>query len=390
MGAGSIVSRLKEGRIAMRVGFDARWYNDSGVGTYVAELVRALARAPRQFELVVYEDPLNRLPGLEGFSVVRIPVRSSRYSFSAQWELRRRAREDHLDLFHSPFYAAPLVLDCPLIVTIHDLIPFLFRLDSWPKQTMVKTGYRLAARRAIHIIADSENTARDVANILNFPAARISTVPLAAGESFQPRSEEGDLDRLRKTYQIQPPYIVLPSARNWRTKNLESGLRALDIARRRAGVDFQVVIYGPRDGIDVISPRCLAGMSVRQIGYVNSPDLAALLRHAHAFVMTSLYEGFGLPLVEAMACGCAVVSSNAGSLAEVAGAGAQVFAPFDVAGMGEALARFLTASEELAHWRTAALRRAADFEWAKTATKTMSIYYEVLRRFSPPQVAVGK
>src|SRR5262249_13563584 len=131
----------------MRVGFDARWYNDSGVGTYVAELLRAMAASPRMFELVVYESPNNCVPELSGRSLIRIPVQSSRYSIGEQWELRRRAREDNLSLFHSPFYCAPIALDCPLVVTIHDLIPFLFRTSGWPKRQIVKAGYQIATRR---------------------------------------------------------------------------------------------------------------------------------------------------------------------------------------------------------------------------------------------------
>jgi glycosyltransferase involved in cell wall biosynthesis len=373
----------------MRVGFDARWLNDSGVGTYVAELLQAMAAGPRQIELVIYEDPLNRVPGLDNCSIVRIPVSSSRYSLASQWEFRSRALEDGLDLFHSPFYAAPLLLSCPLIVTIHDLIPFLFPLHNWPKQRLIKAGYHWVTRRAAHVIADSENTAKDVAKILNVSPARISTVPLAARKCFQPRSEPGELDRLRKTYEIETPYVMLPSARNWRTKNLETGLSVLEFAQRQAGMDFKIVVCGARDGLDAISSKRLAATNVRQTGYVSAPDLAALLRNAHAFVMPSLYEGFGLPLVEAMACGCAVVSSNAGSLREVAGNGAQIFAPFDVAGMGEAVARLLLMAEERCRWKKAALSRAAGFDWASTAAQTASIYHQVLNHTVRRTVAVA-
>src|SRR5262249_46225723 len=115
-------------------------------------------------------------------------------------------------------------------------------------------------------------------------------------------------------------------------------------------------------------------------------ELAALFRHAHAFVMPARYEGFGLPVLEAMACGCAVITSNAGSLAEVAGDGAQVFAPQDVAGMAGALSGLLLNREEPDHWRAAALRRAADFSWHKAARETISVYHRTREAFS---AAVG-
>src|SRR5262245_58458955 len=214
----------------IRVGFDARWYNDSGVGNYVAELLRAMAAAPQTFEFVVYESPRNPVPGLSGKSLTRIPVQSSRYSIAEQWEMRRRAREDRLSLFHSPFYCAPIALNCPLVVTIHDLIPFLFPISSWPKQQIVKAGYQIATRRAAHVITDSENTAADVRRVLRIPPTRVTAVPLAARSCFHALADAGELDRLNGAYGIRPPYVVVSSARNWRTKNLASALSALEVA----------------------------------------------------------------------------------------------------------------------------------------------------------------
>src|SRR5215475_2576234 len=107
----------------LRVGFDARWYNDSGVGVYVAELLRAMAEIERRgFELVVYENPQNPVPQLGGPEVSRVAVSALRYSLAEQIEFRRRSRLDRLDVFHSPFFAIPLGLRCPVVVTVHDLI----------------------------------------------------------------------------------------------------------------------------------------------------------------------------------------------------------------------------------------------------------------------------
>src|SRR5215510_14700503 len=162
-------------REKMRIGFDARWYNDSGVGTYVAELLRALnaLQAQSEFELVVYEDPRNPVPTLDGTSVQRIPLGAGKYSPFGQTALRQRARQDHLDTFHSPFYPIPLGISCPVVVTLHDLIPFLFRISNPLKQFMVKSGYRVAAARSSHIITVSQRTADDVKQFLRVPAENI-------------------------------------------------------------------------------------------------------------------------------------------------------------------------------------------------------------------------
>ena len=119
-------------------------------------------------------------------------------------------------------------------------------------------------------------------------------------------------------------------------------------------------------------------------GFVDAKELAALFRHAHAFVMPSLYEGFGLPLVEAMSCGCPVITSDRGSLPEIAGDGAQCFDPFDIKGMAQALCALLRSPEELQRKRSDALRRAADFCWDKAALETISVYHHVIR-YSRPQ-----
>jgi glycosyltransferase involved in cell wall biosynthesis len=368
----------------VRVGFDARWYNDSGVGAYVAGLLRAMATA-RELDLVVYTDERNPVPGLDALRVITVPVRAAKYSLAEQVELRRRASEDKLDLFHSPFFIMPLGLRCPVVVTMHDLIPFLFRIYPWPKQTLVRMGYRAAARWAEHIIADSENTARDIHALLGVARERVTTIHLAPGECFR-RTDRGDGDglaHLAARYGVRQPYVVAAGARNWRTKNLDTALEALALARRDSAVGFQTVLYGP-----AVTPGA-AGMEIRRMetnlrvtGYVDAVDLALLFRHARAFIMPSLYEGFGLPVVEAMACGCPVLTSNAGSLPEVTGSGAQVFATDDAKGMAAAVARLVTNDGDFATWSAAALRRAEDFSWECAARQTVSVYHRIHEQFS--------
>ena len=360
----------------MRVGFDARWYNKSGVGSYVAGLLPALARAG--CELVVYVDPSNPVPGLDKLKLQIVPVRSGKYSPLSSLEFRRREKADKLDLFHSPFYAMPL-LECPMVVTIHDLIPFLFPIYPWWKQKIVQAGYRRAASRAAHIVADSLATASDVQQILNVPGEKISPVHLAADpDNFHPCISAGELDGLQRKFGIRAPYVVVAGAGNWRTKNLKSALEALIIARKDADREFQTVMYGSAAGLLVPGIRDLAHkLNLIPTGYIDTPELAALFRHAHGLVMPSLYEGFGLPLVEAMSCGCPVITSDRGSLPEIAGTGAQCFDPFNISAMAEAIVALLRSPEELQQKKAAALRRAADFSWDKAAQETIWVYHHV-------------
>jgi len=364
----------------VRAGFDARWYNDSGVGVYVAQLLRAMA-ASGEVDLVVYEDPRNPVPGLDDPRIERVPISAARYSISEQFAFYRRARRDKLDVFHSPFYVVPAAVGCPVVVTFHDLIPFLFHIYSAPKQWMVKMGYRWAAKIATKIITVSQHTAADTERILKIPPGRIESIPNGVSRDiFHPGDDDWELQVLRREYGVHPPYAVVASARNWKTKNLQSALLALEKVHAKTGIDFKTVVYGPRDGLDAIRREHAPPGNLVEAGYVNAKELAILFRHAHVFVMPSLYEGFGLPVLEAMACGCAVVTSHCGSLAEVAGTGAQTFDPFDVDGMAEAMAGLLTDAQQLARWRARAVERAGEFSWKRSAEATLAVYRQAVRK----------
>lgn len=361
----------------LRVGFDARWYNDSGIGTYVAELLRAMAPLQRDFHLVVYEDASNPVPGLERLPLERVQVAAKKYSPGGLYAMSRRCREDRLDVYHSPFYPVPLNAPCPVVVTIHDLIPFLFPVAAWPKQQVVKAGYRRAARVAREIITVSQHTAQDVRRILKVAPGKITAIHNAYSQAeFRPEGNNTEVELLHQKYGLNQPYVLAASAHNWRTKNLESALRALQRAGQISGVNFQTAVYGPEDGLDAAGGETnWPQLNVVRTGHVSAAGLAMLFRHAALFIMPALYEGFGLPVLEAMACGCPVITSNGGSLAEVAGEGAQVFAPRDVDGMAAAAAALLKSSQMRDRWRSAGLRRASDFSWNRAALETISVYH---------------
>jgi len=366
----------------MRIGFDARWYNDSGVGTYVAELLRALVslQSESDFELVAYEDPRNPVPTLEGSSAMRIPVAAGKYSPFGQTALKRRARLDRLDLFHSPFYPIPVRISCPVVVTIHDLIPFLFRTSNPLKELIVKSGYRVAARSS-HIITVSQHTANDVRQILRVPPKKITVIHNAVSDlHFHPLRNPAEPVYLAERFRIRSPYVAVGSAHNWQTKNLVSALRALVLAQQ-SGSKFQTVVYGPPDGFHAAGGRdAWRELDLVCTGHLSASDLGRLFRHAELALTPSLYEGFGLAILEAMSCGCAVITSNAGSLPEVAGQGAQKFDPLDLNGMANAATRLLSNPAELSMWQARALKRAADFSWNKAAQQTLSVYDRALRQ----------
>jgi len=364
--------------VKLRVGFDARWYNDSGVGSYVAELLRAMAQLSDQIDLVVYETPGKPVGSLVGLDIRRTPVSAGKYSLSEQIEFARRCRVDRLDVFHSPFYVMPMAAGCPVIITIHDLIPFLFPIYSKAKGLVVKEGYRMASKFAAHIVAVSENTAADLRTLLGVSAEKITAVSNAANPRFSASSNSSEQAILRENFGVSGPYVMAASARNWRHKNLAGALAALELAVKNSGLKFQTIIYGPPDGLDAAGgAQRWQSVGLRYAGYTSIDDLSMLFRHARAFIMPSLYEGFGLPILEAMSCGCPVITSSGGSLPEVAGSGAQVFSPNDVTGMASAITRLLTSDADFEHWRAVALKQAAQFSWERTAQETINVYCKV-------------
>lgn len=384
--------RGKEGRARDRgehgkliVGFDARWYNDSGVGTYVAGLLDALSRLP-EVELVAYGHPANPVPDL-GADCARRTVHSGKYSALSQIHLARLCRQDRLHVFHSPFYMVPFLADCPVVVTMHDLIPFLFPIYSPAKQSLVKVGYKAAIKKAAHMIAVSEQTACDLRNILHVPAERITVIHDGVRRDiYGPEKQPGEFQYLQENYHVQPLYVMAASARNWQTKNLPVALAALDLARQISGIDFSVVVFGPKEGLNKIGSL---PSNVLAVGHIPAPDLAMLFRNAHAFIAPSLYEGFGLPVLEAMSCGCAVIASNRGALPEITGSGGQIFEPFDIAAIAHAVAQLLCDQDALERRRNSALQRAAHFSWERAARETLRVYHHVAFGEQPGRIAAA-
>ena len=265
-----------------------------------------------------------------------------------------------------------------MVVTIHDLIPFLFRLYSRPHQFLVKAGYRIAVHRATRIIAVSQHTARDLGKILKVGEEKITVANNACSAIFSAASGPDEQHFLLRKYGIRMPYVLTLSAGNWRTKNLGTALEAL-LRVRQMGLRFETVITGDPEGVR----RC--GLDLRPLepvmtGFVPQEDLALLYRNASVFLTASEYEGFGFPVLEAMTCGCAVVSSNAGSLSEVAGDGAVLVNNNDVVAMADAVLRLLTNPEAREEKRRCALLRAGDFGWKKTAQNTLDAYRSAIAR----------
>ena len=350
-----------------------------GMGTYVRELVPAMVRADTSLEVLLFHSRFDHTePELwaRRFAVQSLP-REARRLYPSWALLARPALPDSIasaSLLHSPVPAAvpPAGTGQRLVVTVHD-VAFLAHPEVFPPvwRLMYRAGLRAAARRADALIAPSRHTAEDLVRRTKVPSDRVHVVPLAPFPSASGPSVDEALSR----FKIRRPYVLFAGTLEPR-KNLVRLVRAY---RRMAGRGsaHSLVLAGPIGWQPQPLMREVAQEGpgeVLMVGKVSTTDLDALYRGADAFAYPSLYEGFGLPVLEAMARGVPCVVSTSSSLPEVAGEAALPVDPLSVGGLAEAMERLTTDPGLAARLRQAGLERAARFSWDQTARRTLDVY----------------
>lgn len=363
----------------MRIAFDSRWNYHGGVEAYVSTVLGVLpeAAARQGVEIVAYESPQRPLAASHP-NLRKVPVAAGCYSLKAQYELARRARLDRIDVFHTPFYLAPFLVSCPTLITVHDVIPFLFPVYGRVHGAVVKTGYRASAKRATHILAVSDTTRRDVIRVLKVDSAKVTRVYCGIRHHlFHPADDPPEAAYLKQRYAIEPPYVLVLSTSNWKTKNLSAALAAIEGARDRGAIPFQTVVAGSPIGLDHSGWRGKLRNAVLT-GPVESADMPKLYRHATLFVTLSKYEGFGLQLAEGLASGTPCVVSNGGSLSEIAGDGAVVCPLSETSAATDAILALLADKDRRLAISQKALARAARFSLNNLADGLLDLYREII------------
>jgi len=360
----------------MRIGINAALlasrggYRQTGVSRYIGELSRALRPLLGADETLCMLEPT--APTVAERPALRIP-----------WEqcaLPVLARRAQLDLLHGPLHVLPRVGGPPGVITIHDLA-FLHFPERVPRsrRLYLTAGTRWSMKLAKQVIAVSESTATDVQRWLGVPAGRIEVIPLAPTDAIQPIVGE-DVAAFQQRNEITRPYVLCVGTLEPR-KNLGRLLRAFaDIAGE---VPHQLVLVGPEGWLNEEMHATLAelqlGDRVRLTGFVDDADLGAWYSGADLFAFPSLYEGFGLPPLEAMRCGAPVVTSHVSSLPEVVGDAALTVDPEDVAALAAAMRRVLTDRALADDLRGRGIERAAQFSWKRTARETLAVYRDAVR-----------
>lgn len=377
----------------MRIGFDLRPFlkEETGVGVYLKSLLFELARTDREDEFVLFSAswkdrfPAAKIPPFARVRFIdkRWPVRA----VNALWRNLGRPRLDALagaplDLTHS---ATPLPLPTRgrTIVTVCDLF-FMEdprRADREARRAFLRRTAG-ALRRADGVLTISEFSRRGILERFGLPGDKVLATPLGLSPVFQAPSDPGRESALRRELDLHGPFLLFVGATEPR-KNLPRLIEAMAILRDR-GRTVPLVIAG-RPGGDHERVRAAiraAGLEalVRLAGYRPDEDIRALYAAASALIFPSLAEGFGLPLLEAMACGLPAAVSGVSALPEVAGDAALYFDPADAAGMAGAAASLLDDEDLRSSLRAKGLRRARAFAWSETARLTLDFYRRVAGR----------
>jgi glycosyltransferase involved in cell wall biosynthesis len=352
-----------------------------GVAFYLDGLMEGLQRidAHNDYCLMMRENQqYDLLRGAPNFRAVRIGL-SSRPSRLA-WEqtgLPRLARDLRLDVLHSPHYTRPLrKLPCASVVGIMDLTFFeLPEYHTLLKRTFFRAMIPAAARRADRIITISNSTRNDAIKWLGLDAARIDVTPLAVSPDYRADVPPASIGQVRARYGLPASYVLYVGRLEPR-KNLPRLVDAYEKLVRRSPAAPRLVLAGApgwhwRE--TEASIRRL-GSTVKTLGYVPEVDLPALYAGAVVFLYPSLYEGFGIPVLEALACGVPTITSSRSATAEVAGDAAELVDPHDADDIARALSRLLEDPARREELRRRGLARAAEYSWDRTAALTRDSY----------------
>ncbi|MBM3262397.1 MAG: glycosyltransferase family 4 protein [candidate division Zixibacteria bacterium] len=370
----------------MRIGVDLRplqtAHRGAGIGTYTYHLVRHLMQLENTDEWRYFALDGVPVPGFEIFDTVRIRrPPSSHIAFWEQTLLPIDMWRSRLDVFHATGaltqvweLGVPLVQPCPVVVTVQDLHPFIIPHFRFIADARAFGWQIKALRKAAGLIAVSNNTRQDMARYADIPPERIDVIPMAPGEHFH-IMEPSVAENLLRPYNLLDPFVLYVG-----NYNVHKNIELLVEAWNRLPRSVHLALVGRRETYPASLTDRLSGAGkedrVRFIsGLQNeSPELVALYNRAALFVFPSLYEGFGLPVVEAMRCGCPVIASRRGSLPEVVQDAGVLIEPEDVEGLTEAMQRIL----DDGGWRNTLIRQGLEhvkkFSWPNTAERTMEIY----------------
>ena len=366
----------------MRIGVDVRKIKDGGIGTYISEVLERLIPADPNNHYTLYFAP-------EDFShydyswenVTKRVNRSGKYSLGEHLSFPLQARRERLELFFFPHYTKSWWMPCPAVTTVHDLIHL--RFPEYLSNPLAKYYARVIIGRACRssevVVTGSEATKRDLLELFKIEEKKVRVIYNGVDhQTYHPLSDEERIGTFKKRYSLFKPFILYVGALKPH-KNIPSLLRAYSSCPLRGDFDLVIATFRgeDRETIDKLARELGLQDNPRYLFSLRKEELTLLYNCAHLLVFPSFYEGFGLPALEAMACGCPVIASNRASLPEVVGDAGLLFEPEEPEELAEKMS--LLGNDEGLRQRLKERGRAQaqKFRWERTAEMTLEVFRTV-------------
>jgi len=350
----------------------------TGIGHYTYNLILELAKVMGEgdeLSVGMRRKLLDKTgePGIEGVSVLPVAERSFRkyLPFSPRWM-------QGFDLYHQPNYV-PHAFSGKTVITIHDMSHRIFPQYHPRRRVMILRAFESRLRQADRIITDSEHARQEIMELLRVPKERIEVIYLGAGSHYRPMNiSEKQLKDLQSRYNLPEQFLLYVGTIEPR-KNLERLIEAYYLYRQEEPAsELKLVLAGGKGWLYESIFSRVQELHLQQevifTGYVDSDDLPCLYNMAMAFVYPSLYEGFGLPPLEAMSCGTPVISSNAASIPEVVGEAGILIDPYQINDLAEAIFRVAESASLRNELSQLGLKQAQRFSWRRCAVETLRVY----------------
>lgn len=372
----------------MRIGIDARMFHKAGIRRYVKELILNLSKIDLKNQYIVYLSSMdfnNEFKGLNSnFRIVYL--KQPNFSIREQLSLILQLQKEKLDLLHTTFdFGVPLWPVSNVVVTVHDAF---FGPNTFFKNYKTRMFYQLLTRYSVSrssktiVISDfiQKKLFRYLPNMCNRNTDKIKVIPNGVGIEFFPVTNQEELEQLKRKYNITNKYIFCVGSFASKNKNLLRILAAFCKLPTSLIENYRIVIAGEMlNRVPEVMPlikELKAKNFIICLGYIPDQELPVLYRNAEIFIFPSLHEGFGIPILEAMASGTPVITSNITAMPEIAGNAALLVDPFNCDEIRDAIVKILTTPHVKKELSEKGIRRAKEFSWSKTAQRTLEVYEE--------------
>ena len=356
----------------------------AGMGNYIKNLVDGLSKIDKDNEYFVIVSENNKdffRINKKNFKIINLGKKVTMDLPRLFWEqisLPRFLKKNKIDVLHSPSFVMPIISKAKNVLTVADMT-----FITHPQvHTLIKRVYfslfmPYSIKKADRVISISESTKKDILHYVKVDEKKIKTIYLAADSSFIVQNKEKCRKKIKENYDVSSPFILFIGMIEPR-KNLERLIIAFSELRKKGNIPYRLVIVG-RKGWKVRGMlSMIKSLEIEKeiifTGYVPDEDLARFYNAAEFFVYPSLYEGFGIPIIEAMACGCPVITSNISSMPEVAGDAALLVDPGDVSQISSAMRRLIKDKKLREDMIKRGIKRSSEFSWKKCAKETLKIY----------------